>query len=584
MTNRDAAGGTVLSTFTYTRRVDGQITNVSETVNQPTGSPVVTTNAYTYDALNRLTREVVDTSTVGGDYTTDYTLDLVGNRVKKLTTKPESNTNERTDATFDARDRLLQEQLFNAATGGTLQDTITYGYDANGSLTSRQTAPLVGSAQKTDETWDLRGRQSGATVSTWNGTIWVVQTTAGYKYTADGIRSSVTENAVTTMYAIDAMSPSGYAQVIDELVGTTLVASYVYGAGLDPISMNRDTNGSPLSLESSLFLADGHSGVRQAVNAIGGAILAAYRFDAFGNKMATAGTLVNPIGYRGERFDSTLGQYYLRARFYDPRSGRFTRLDPFDGERRIPMSFHKYGYSSVNPVNNSDPSGRFWGAGSFLSGAWGQIKSAINAGAVFAAKSYAQITLFFSTAWWSLRQGWHHFTNFLANAGNWIPRIPWERLRQSQQAAGRAAPTETDAARQGFTSHDKLIEFWRRTIGGWSANGSKTKPTDLHVHEFVERGGVNATRFSAQALYSPANSSPIPSAYHRPVTDFFGTAPRNLPQLASEPRLASFSRLRDYVSGLNWEAQWRWGWSVYSHVIEHGSLTTFNPRTLGLLP
>ena len=59
----------------------------------------------------------------------------------------------------------------------------------------------------------------------------------------------------------------------------------MYGRGLDPVSMSRDLDGSPASLEPALYLADGHSGVRQAIDLVG-AVLAAYRYDAFGSKVS----------------------------------------------------------------------------------------------------------------------------------------------------------------------------------------------------------------------------------------------------------------------------------------------------------
>ncbi|HXG08426.1 MAG TPA: hypothetical protein VNK04_01425, partial [Gemmataceae bacterium] len=80
--NRDSAGNT-LSSFSYTRALDGQITNLTETVKQPDGTSITTIANYTYDALNRLVREQVDTVGTADDYTIDYTLDLVGNRLKK---------------------------------------------------------------------------------------------------------------------------------------------------------------------------------------------------------------------------------------------------------------------------------------------------------------------------------------------------------------------------------------------------------------------------------------------------------------------------------------------------------------------
>ena len=53
------------------------------------------------------------------------------------------------------------------------------------------------------------------------------------------------------------------------------------------------------------------------------------------------------------------GQQYLRARFYDPASGTFYRLDPFAGNLTDPQSLHKYLYAHGNPVAFSDPSGNF---------------------------------------------------------------------------------------------------------------------------------------------------------------------------------------------------------------------------------
>ncbi|MDR2643836.1 MAG: RHS repeat-associated core domain-containing protein, partial [Planctomycetaceae bacterium] len=57
------------------------------------------------------------------------------------------------------------------------------------------------------------------------------------------------------------------------------------------------------------------------------------------------------------QFDSKIGQQYLRARYYDPVTGRFNRLDPFFGNINEPLSLHKYLYTHTDPVNGIDPSG-----------------------------------------------------------------------------------------------------------------------------------------------------------------------------------------------------------------------------------
>ena len=65
-----------------------------------------------------------------------------------------------------------------------------------------------------------------------------------------------------------------------------------------------------------------------------------------------------PSFYRGEQYDSDLGLYYLRARYYNPATGRFLSRDPLDGNAKEPASLHKYLYANGDPVNAKDPTGR----------------------------------------------------------------------------------------------------------------------------------------------------------------------------------------------------------------------------------
>ena len=67
-----------------------------------------------------------------------------------------------------------------------------------------------------------------------------------------------------------------------------------------------------------------------------------------------------------------MGLLYLRARWYDPDTGRFLTKDPFPGLTVFPQTQHPYVYCHNDPVNYTDPSGRFVGAlivSTLLSGA-----------------------------------------------------------------------------------------------------------------------------------------------------------------------------------------------------------------------
>jgi len=56
--------------------------------------------------------------------------------------------------------------------------------------------------------------------------------------------------------------------------------------------------------------------------------------------------------YAGEQYDETSGLYYLRARHYDGKTGRFTQEDTYLGDGR-----NLYAYVHSNPLNYVDPTG-----------------------------------------------------------------------------------------------------------------------------------------------------------------------------------------------------------------------------------
>lgn len=88
-----------------------------------------------------------------------------------------------------------------------------------------------------------------------------------------------------------------------------------------------------------------------------GTVTDTYQYDAFGNIVATSGTTPNSRLYRGEELDRDLGLINLRARQYNPASGRFFTSDPLTGSARGSWSRHRYAFGSADPVNRSDP----WG-------------------------------------------------------------------------------------------------------------------------------------------------------------------------------------------------------------------------------
>ena len=80
-------------------------------------------------------------------------------------------------------------------------------------------------------------------------------------------------------------------------------------------------------------------------------------YDAFGRTLNQTGAAANSYQFAGEQRDSALGLDYLRARYYDPATGRFVSRDAFPGSAAQPLSLNKYLYALANPVNRTDPSG-----------------------------------------------------------------------------------------------------------------------------------------------------------------------------------------------------------------------------------
>jgi len=178
---------------------------------------------------------------------------------------------------------------------------------------------------------------------------------------AFGNRVSKTVNGVTTQYLVeDDVNPTGLPQVVEELTGSfgAGVVTRTYTYGLQRISENLSPAVSGNSTwTTSFYVYDGGGSVRQLTNS-NGVVTDEYEYDAYGNSFTKSGTTPNNYLYRAEQYDSDLGLYYLRARYYNPLTGRFLSRDPKDGSAFDPKTLHKYLYVGSNPVNYVDPRGR----------------------------------------------------------------------------------------------------------------------------------------------------------------------------------------------------------------------------------
>ena len=88
-----------------------------------------------------------------------------------------------------------------------------------------------------------------------------------------------------------------------------------------------------------------------------GEVVTIYDYNAYGEFNQRGKDIDNPFTYFGQYYDKETGHYYLRARYYNPSTMRFTQEDTYTGKASDPLSLNRYLYAVGNPVMFVDPSG-----------------------------------------------------------------------------------------------------------------------------------------------------------------------------------------------------------------------------------
>lgn len=267
---------------------------------------------WTYDGIYRLTNETISLDPNNKNGIVGYGLDPVGNRLTETSSLSGVNSGS---FTFNADDELASE-TYDLDGNVTASNGKTFSYDTENHLVSMN-----------------------------SGAVQIV-------YDGQGNRVKKIVSGLTTQYLVDDLNPTGYAQVVEELQGGAVTRQYTYGLQL--ISQNQVISN---SWTPSFYGYDGFGTVRQLTSS-SGSITDTYDYDVFGDEVHSTGSTPNNYLYRGEELDSDLVLYYLRARYYNPLTGRFLSRDPNNGDLSNPVTLHKYLYANGDPVNGADPSGR----------------------------------------------------------------------------------------------------------------------------------------------------------------------------------------------------------------------------------
>ncbi len=303
-----------LQNISYTFDNVGNITNIDDNSDTDAAKDA----AYVYDDLYRLTSATITNTANTSEYTRTYSYDIIGNITNKSDIGAYSYTGNHPHAVTSA-------------------NSVTYSYDANGSLTG-------------DGTWihtyDIRNRLTNSDDGS---------TSVDYQYDEARARTLKTDGTTTNVYA------NKYYEEEDD-GSTNTVRRFIY-AGDMKIAKKEGA--------ITTFIHNDHlSGSNISTDATGATVELNDYYPYGDSRIQDRATgYENDYTFTGQEHDEETGQYYYGARYYNSGLGRFTSQDPLlldeakqSGESFLnilfdPQQLNAYSYVANNPLNSMDPTG-----------------------------------------------------------------------------------------------------------------------------------------------------------------------------------------------------------------------------------
>ena len=296
------------------------------------------TNKYYYDTHSQLIKE----DNILNNQTILYEYDNYGNILSK---KVYTNNTLIKEDTYTYGDTNWQDLL-------TKYNNESITYDTIGNPTSIGNKTL---------TW-INGRELSSYQDNTNNIT--------YKYNLDGIRTSKIVNGIETKYYLE-----GTSIIFEDRNGNMIY--YIYnGDELLGFIYNSNTYYYHKNIFGDIIgILD--SNYNEVVT---------YTYNSWGlltNKTDTTTinlSTINPFRYRSYYYDEETNLYYLNSRYYNPEWGRFVNADFSVFSNNDLVSGNLYAYSSNNPVNFCDDSGKsiFSAIGKALKKAVNTVTKAIN--------------------------------------------------------------------------------------------------------------------------------------------------------------------------------------------------------------
>jgi RHS repeat-associated protein len=225
---------------------------------------------------------------------------------------------------YDLANQLTTSQ---DATGMT-----TYTYDSAGNLHVVEQP----TGQRTTTTWDDQNRQTRVLLPA-GGIV-----TSAYRF--DGLRHEKAEPQSVTKYIWDFQNYLAETDQQDDIQAIYTNEPQPYG------NLISQYHKGPMIWVPTYYKFDALGSVR-ALTDEGGNATDTYLHDAWGNGLAVSGSTVNPfrwVGQVGYYWDERTGTFYIRARVYEPESGRWMSQDPLLYPMRNRLVGFQYGHVRGN--------------------------------------------------------------------------------------------------------------------------------------------------------------------------------------------------------------------------------------------
>ena len=313
------AGENVLLSFAY--RYDGNGNRTAKAGTQAAlggiTSEITTGNnaldlSYAYDVRGQLLEERRNGASVC------YAYDKAGNRIRKTDVQGEIRY------LYNAKNQLVEEE--------SPADRKQFSYDRQGGIIEEKNAAGI-------RLFSYNSRHQQTRVETETGSV------QENRYDAEGLRFELLENGRRTSFVYH------NGELLQEEGREEQGTSYHLGAGMEAFRRGQELSYYHRDEQlSTVFVTDGQGEIRNS-----------YQYDAFGIPLETTEQLNNRIRYTGQQYDDVTGQYYLRARYYNPVAGRFMQEDVYQGD-----GLNLYAYCGNNPVVYYDPSGYYTALGNLF--------------------------------------------------------------------------------------------------------------------------------------------------------------------------------------------------------------------------